>query len=179
MIFATAAAKSFQSCPTLCDPIDGSPPDSSVPGVLQARILERVAISFFNAWRWKVKMKSLSHDRLFPAPWTETYQASPSMRFSQEEYWSGLPFPSPLWYLPFKNLIGNLTRLIKNYDENSILLDRISVSSFILIHLQHFSLFNLLNSELQLYLFMPNENKIYVMSVTHIYKLQENSILNL
>ena len=59
-----AAAKSLQSCPTLCDPIDGSPLGSSVPGILQARILEWAAISFSNAWKWKVKVKSLNHTRL-------------------------------------------------------------------------------------------------------------------
>ena len=61
---AAAAAKSLQSCPTLCDPIDGSPPDSPIPGILQARTLEWVAISFSNAWKWKMKMKSLSSARL-------------------------------------------------------------------------------------------------------------------
>ena len=61
---ATAAAKSLQSCPTLCDPIDGSPPGSPVPGILQARTLESVTISFSNAWKWKVKVKSLSGARL-------------------------------------------------------------------------------------------------------------------
>ena len=58
---AATAAKSLQSCPTLCDPIDGSPPGSPVPGILQARTLEWVAISFSNAWKWKVKVKSLSN----------------------------------------------------------------------------------------------------------------------
>ena len=62
---AAAAAKSLQSCLTLCDPIDGSPPDSLVPGILQARTLKWVAISFSNAWNWKVKVKSLSRVRLF------------------------------------------------------------------------------------------------------------------
>ena len=57
---AAAAAKSLQSCPTLCDPIDSSPPGSAVPGILQARTLEWVAISFSNAWKWKVKEKLLS-----------------------------------------------------------------------------------------------------------------------
>ena len=61
---AAAAAKSLQSCPTLCDPINGSPLGSSVPGILQARILKWIAISFSNAWKWKVKVKSLSHARL-------------------------------------------------------------------------------------------------------------------
>ena len=72
---AAAAAKSLQSCPTLCDPIDGSPPGSSVPGILQERTLEWVAISFSNAEKWKVKVKSLSHVRLFMTPWTAAYQA--------------------------------------------------------------------------------------------------------
>ena len=89
------AAKSCQSCLTLCNPIDGSPPGSSVPGILQARILEWVAISFSNAWKWKVKGKSLSRVRLLVTPWTVAYQAPPSMGFSREEYWSGLPLLSP------------------------------------------------------------------------------------
>ena len=91
----TAAAKSLQSCPTLCDPIDGSPPGSSVPGILQARTLEWVAIFFSIAWKWKVKVKSLS--RIWPSatPWTAAYQALPSMGFSKQEYWSGVPLPSP------------------------------------------------------------------------------------
>ena len=59
-----AIAKSLQLCPTLCDPIDNSPPGSPVPGILQATTLEWVAISFSNAWKWKVKVKSLSHVRL-------------------------------------------------------------------------------------------------------------------
>ena len=90
-----AAAKSHQSCLTLYDPIDGSPPGSPVPGILQARTLEWVAISFFNAWKWKVKMKSLSSVRLLATPWTAAYQAPPSMGFSRQEYWSGVPLPSP------------------------------------------------------------------------------------
>jgi len=92
---AAAAAKSLQSCPTLCDPIDGSPPGSPVPGILQARTLEWVAISFSNAWKWKVKVKSLSRVQLFTTPWTAAHQAPPSMGFSRQEYWSGVPLPSP------------------------------------------------------------------------------------
>ena len=80
---AAAAAKSLQSCPTLCDPIDGSLPGSSVPGILQARILEWVAISFSNAWKWKVKVKSLSYVWLLATPCTAAYQAPPSMGFFQ------------------------------------------------------------------------------------------------
>ena len=92
---AAATAKSLQSCPTLCDPIDGSPPGSLIPGILQARILEWVAISFSNAWKWKVKVKSLSRVKLLATPWIAAYQAPPSMGFSRQEYWSGVPLPSP------------------------------------------------------------------------------------
>ena len=94
-----ATAKSLQSCPTLCDPIDGSPPGSSVPGILQAKTLEWVAISFSNAWEWKVKVKSLSRVWLLATPWTAAYQAPPSMGFSRQEYWSGVPLPSPKAHL--------------------------------------------------------------------------------
>ena len=90
-----SAAKSLQSCPTLCDPIDDSPPGSPDPGILQARTLEWVAIAFSNAWKWKVKGKSLSRVRLFATPWTAAYKASPPMELSSQEYWSGLPLPSP------------------------------------------------------------------------------------
>ena len=92
MVFAAAAAaaKSLQSCPTLCDPIDGSPLGSSVPGTLQARTLEWVAISFSNAWKWKVKVKSLSRTWLLATPCTAAYQAPPSVGFSRQEYWSCL-----------------------------------------------------------------------------------------
>ena len=85
-----------QSCPTLCYPMDSSPPGSSVHGIFQTRILEWVAISFSNAWKWKVKVKSLSRVGLFTTPWTAARQAPPSMGFSMQEYWSGLPFPSPM-----------------------------------------------------------------------------------
>ena len=94
-LITAAAAKSLQSCPTLCDPIDGSPPGSSIPGILQVRTLEWVAIAFSNAWKWKVKVKSLSHVRLLATPWTAAHQAPPSMGFSRQEYWRGLPLPSP------------------------------------------------------------------------------------
>ena len=87
-------AKSLQSCPTLCDPIDSRLPGSPVTGVLQARTLEWVAISYSNAWKWKVKVKSLSCVRLLATPWTAAYQAPPSMGFSGQEYWSGVPLPS-------------------------------------------------------------------------------------
>ena len=76
---AAAAAKSLQSCPTLCDPIDSSPPGSPVPGILQARTLEWIAISFSSAWKWKVKVKSLSRVRLLATPWTAAHQAPPTL----------------------------------------------------------------------------------------------------
>ena len=95
MVAAAAAAKLLQSCPTLCDPIDGSPPGSPVPGILQARTLEWVAICFSNAWKWKMKVKLLSRVWLFATPWTAAYQAPLSMGFSRQEYCSGVPLPSP------------------------------------------------------------------------------------
>ena len=94
------AAKSLQLCPTLCNPWDHSPPGSAVPGILQARTLEWVAISFSSAWKWKVKVKSLRRVRPSATPWTTAHQAPPSMGFSRQEYWSGVPLPSPsitLW----------------------------------------------------------------------------------
>ena len=91
---AAAAARSFQSYPTLCDPIDGSPPGSPIPGIVQARTLEWVAIPFSNAWKWKVKVKSLSHVQLSATLWTAAYQAPLPMGFSRQEYWSGVPLPS-------------------------------------------------------------------------------------
>ena len=95
MYVCISFAKSLQSCPTLCDPTVGSPPGSPVPGILQARTLEWVAISFSSAWKWKVKGKSLSCVRLFATPWIAAYQAPPPMGFSRQEYWSGVP-ASPL-----------------------------------------------------------------------------------
>ena len=100
-----ATAKLLQLCPTLCNPIDSSPPGSPIPGILQARTLEWVAISFSNAAKWKVKVKSLSRARLFATPWTAAYQAPPSMGFSRQEYWSGVPLPSPYLFLVFLNLV--------------------------------------------------------------------------
>ena len=91
---AAAAAKLLQSCPTLCDLIYGSPPGSPVPGILQARTLEWVAISFSKAWKWKVKVKLLSCVWLLATPWTSAYQAPPSMGLSRQEYWSGVPLTS-------------------------------------------------------------------------------------
>ena len=89
-------AKSLQSCPTLCDPRDGSPPGSPVPGILQARTLEWVVISFSSAWKQKVKVKSLGRVWLFVTPWTAAYHAPLPMGFSRQEYWSGVPLPSSI-----------------------------------------------------------------------------------
>ena len=97
LIIYACYAKSLQSCPILYDPTDGSPPGSPVPGILQARTLEWAAISFSNAWKWKVKVKSLSRVRLLAPPWTVPYHAPLSMGFSRQEYWSGLPLPSPIY----------------------------------------------------------------------------------
>ena len=108
LLAAAAAAKLLQSCPTLCDLIDGSPPGFPVSGILQARTLEWLTISFSNAWKWKVKVKLLSRVQLLVTPWTATYQAPLSMGFSRQEYWSGVPLPSPI----------ELLRMIKNKQTN-------------------------------------------------------------
>ena len=106
-----ATAKSLQSCPTLCDLRDGSPPGSPVPGILQARTLEWVVISFSNAWKWKVKVKLLSHVRLLATPWTAAYQAPPSMGFSRQEYWSGLPYSAIGSYWNKNKWMGHILKL--------------------------------------------------------------------
>ena len=105
--YVAAAAKSLRLCPTLCDPIHGSPPGSPIPGILQARTLEWVAISFSNAWKWKGKAKLLSRVQLLATPWTAAHQAPPSMGFSRQENWSGVPLPSPQKYVNFINLLGD------------------------------------------------------------------------
>ena len=109
---AAAAAKSLQSGPTLCDPMDGSPPGSLVPGILQARTLEWVAISCSHAWKRKVKVKSLSPVRLLATPWTAAHQAPPPMGFSRHEYWSGVPLPSPLSRLVGVKIVGKSLEVI-------------------------------------------------------------------
>ena len=130
---ATATAKSPQSYPTLCDPIDGSLPGCPVPGILQAKTLEWVAISFSSAWKWKVKVKSLSCVQHPATPWTAAYQAPPSMGFSRQEYWSGVPLPS-LHVIFSPLIIHNLSmcvceRLIKIGDiQVTLLLYHSSVS---------------------------------------------------
>ena len=102
---AAAAAKSLQSCTTLCDSIDGSPSGSPVPGILQARTLELAAVSSSNAWKWKVKVKSLSCVRLIATPWIAAHQAPLSMRFSRQEYWSGVPLLSLFYSIVFLKTI--------------------------------------------------------------------------
>ena len=91
-----AAAKSLQSCLTLCDSHRRQPTRLPIPGILQSRTLEWVAISFSSVWKWKVKVKSLSCVWLLATPWTTAYQAPSSMGFSRQEYWSGGPLPSPI-----------------------------------------------------------------------------------
>ena len=105
---AAAAAKSLQSCPTLCDPIDGRPSGSTIPRILEARTLEWVPISFSNAWKWKVKVKSLSCVWLLATPWTAAHQAPPPMGFSRQEYWSGVPLPYflEMSHVSFLQVIG-------------------------------------------------------------------------
>ena len=107
---------SLQSCPTLCDPIDGSPPGSLIPGILQARTLEWVAISFSNAGKWKVKVKSLGRVRPLVTPWTSAFQAPPSMGFSRQEYWSGVPLPSLHFFLICPNFFPGLFTFAKIID---------------------------------------------------------------
>ena len=125
---SAATAKSLQSCLTLCDPRDGSPPRSSIPGILQERTLEWVAISFSNAWewsekwKWKVKVKSLSRVQLFTTPWTAAHQAPPSMGFSRQEYWSEFPFPSP----DFMSNVMQFCYILKFTWENSRLYFKLS-----------------------------------------------------
>ena len=102
-----SSVKSLQSCLTLCNPIDGSPPGSPIPGILQARILEWVAISFSNAWKWKVKVKSLSHVWHSETPWPAAFQAPPSMGFSMQEYWSGVPLGGQKWFHEITNKINS------------------------------------------------------------------------
>ena len=108
LLACAATAKSFQLCVTLCDPIDGSPWGSPVPGILQARTVEWVSISFSKAWKWKVKVRSLSHVQSSATPWTAVYQAPLSMGFSRQEYWSGVPLPSPIQFLLIKKTFSLL-----------------------------------------------------------------------
>ena len=136
---SAAAAKSLQSCLTLCDPIDGSPPHSPMPGSLQARTLEWVAISFSNAWKWKVKVKSLSHVWLSATPRTAAYQAPPSMGFSRQEYWSGVPLPS-LSLVTSKiqiKITGGITTLLLELEKNNHLVWS-SLGPFILLQAELF-----------------------------------------
>ena len=107
--YLAAAAKSLQSCPTLWDPIDSSPPGSPVPGILQARTLEWVVISFSNALKWKVKVKSLSRVRLLATSCTAAHQAPPSMGFSRQEYWSGVPLL--LRRIPYSSAIREVSAM--------------------------------------------------------------------
>ena len=97
-LYAAAAAASLQSCPTLCDPTEGSPPGSPVPGILQARTLEWVAISFSNARKWKVKVKLLSLVGLFATPWTAAYQAPPGVFQARALEWGAIAFSVGLSY---------------------------------------------------------------------------------
>ena len=101
-------AKSLQSCLTLCDPKDGSPPGSPVPGILQARTLEWVAISFSNAWKWKMKVKSLSHVQLLGTPWTAAHKAPLSMDFPGKS--TGMGCHCRLQYVHIKSYKNRVLR---------------------------------------------------------------------
>ena len=103
---SSSISEVVQLCPTLCDPMDCSLLCSSVHGILQARVLECIAISFSNAWKGKGKVKLLSHVQFFATPWTTAYQAPPPMGFSRQEHWSGVPLPSPLMSLPLSGNCG-------------------------------------------------------------------------
>ena len=128
--FATAA-KPLLSCPTLCDPIDGSPSGSPVPGILQTRTLEWVAISFFHAWKWKLKVKSLSLVWLLATPRTAAYQVPPPMGFSREEYWSGVPLGRLIsrYFIPFDVIVNGII----NFSDNSMLVYRNEIDFYMLI----------------------------------------------
>ena len=115
--YAAAAAKSLQSCLTLCDPIDGSLPGSPVPEILQARTLEWVAISFSNAWKWKGKLKLLSRVRPSATPWTTAFQA-----------------PHP-WDFPGKSTGVGCHCLLREYGNN--IKQIVSASSIHVVYLQN------------------------------------------
>ena len=117
-VMEPTAAKLLQSCQTLCNPIDGSPPGSPIPGILQARTLDWGAISFSNAWKGKVKVKSLSRVRLLATPWTAAYQAPLSMGFSRQEYWSGVPLPSPQLVTVASNIYDKKLILMQFFTKN-------------------------------------------------------------
>ena len=109
-------------CLTLCDPIDGSPPGSPIPGILQARTLEWVAISFSNAWKWKAKIKLLSCVWSLATPWTAAYQAPPSMGLPRQEYWSGLP--SPGHFNKYFVIFPMMNQTMNDHSLNKILLGK-------------------------------------------------------
>ena len=132
-LIVAVVAKLLQSCPTLCDPIDGSPPGSCTPGILQARTLQWVAISFSNAWKWKVKMKSLSRVRLLATPWTAAHQAPPSMGFSRQEYWSGVPLPSPSPWIGSSN---NCIHVLISFEEHVYFIGIFTVCTYGLYHFE-------------------------------------------
>ena len=129
--FSAAAAKSLQSCPTLCDHIDSSPPGSPAPGILQARTLEWAAISFSKAWKWKVKVKSLSRVRLLATPWTAAHQAPLSMGFSRQEYWILVQVDSVRRKMFFRsrNYIGIIGIFWVKYKRDNLLLIAMSINN--------------------------------------------------
>ena len=129
--FPGAAAKLRQSYLTLCDPTDGSPTGSSVPGILQARIWEWVAISFSIAWKWKVKVKLLSRVQFLATPWTAAHQAPPSVGFSRQEYWSGAPL-LPWWLSAKKSTYVCSRQQVLSLSRQDPLEEEVAISSSIL-----------------------------------------------
>ena len=160
-----ATAKSLQLYPTLCDPRDGSPPGSPVPGILQARTLEWVAISFSNAWKWKVKGKSLSHVRLLATPWTTAYQAPPSMGFSRQVYWSGMPLPSPR--IPYFTVIFVIPLL----KEEVVTLNtsKIKLLSRKLIHTVHLPMCTYIHTHTHIHLPLHTLHKYLTSMITYLF----------
>ena len=117
--FSYAAAKSLQSCLTLCDPTDGSPPGSPIPGILQARTLAWIAITFSNAC---MHAKSLQSCPTLRDPWTAAHQAPLSTGFSRQEYWSGVPFPSPFSHIFYQySILGLCGAVVYRSGANVIL----------------------------------------------------------
>ena len=119
---AAAVAKSLQLCPTLCDPVDGSPSGSPIPGILQAGTLEWVAISFSKAWKWKVKVKSLSRVQLLATPWTAAHQTLPPLGFSRQEHWGGLPLPSLTPYYSLQYIFIHEWEITNSFPYLSVLI---------------------------------------------------------
>ena len=145
---AAAAAKSRQSYPTLSDPIGGSPPGSPVPGILQARTLEWVAISFSIAWKWKVKVKLLScllqTNELHVATWSEHFILNwlnlylvKHLALLMLYFWNSFPFASMILHFWFSSwfsshMFSSLLYLLMYYMLYSITTNVAFIISYVL-----------------------------------------------